>query len=110
MNIEQKENYILISQKEVNFDDFLSFFKEKHQNLTENNIFVQLFESINITEEKILLFLDYAEMHEQNGTSFVVICSSVNVDKFPETFNVVPTLVEAEDVLEMEEIERDLGF
>jgi hypothetical protein len=34
----------------------------------------------------------------------------VNVDDFPETFNIVPTLVEAEDVIEMENIQRDLGF
>ena len=31
-------------------------------------------------------------------------------DKIPDELNVVPTLIEAEDLLEMEAIERDLGF
>ena len=35
---------------------------------------------------------------------------NVDADDFPETFNIVPTLQEAKDVLEMEEIERELGF
>ena len=32
------------------------------------------------------------------------------MDDFPDNFNIVPTLQEAEDVIEMENIERDLGF
>jgi hypothetical protein len=32
------------------------------------------------------------------------------MDDFPENFNIVPTLTEAEDVLEMESMERELGF
>ena len=42
--------------------------------------------------------------------SFVVIKSGINIDDFPESVNIVPTLQEAEDILEMEAIERDLGF
>ena len=42
--------------------------------------------------------------------SFVVICNGIDIDDVPDEINVVPTLQEAEDVLEMEAIERDLGF
>ena len=42
--------------------------------------------------------------------SFVVVGSGFNIDIFPEKLNVVPTIKEAEDVIEMEEIQRDLGF
>lgn len=32
------------------------------------------------------------------------------MDDFPENFNIVPTLIEAVDILEMEAMERELGF
>ena len=110
MNIEQKENYTLISSEKSNFIDFLSFFEEKHVNLEKNHLIIQLSENLNITEDAFFVFLKYAEKHQQNGTSFAVIYNNIDVDKFPEWFNIVPTLVEAEDVLEMEAIQRDLGF
>ena len=32
------------------------------------------------------------------------------MDDYPEDFNIVPTLIEAEDIIEMENMERELGF
>lgn len=110
MNIEQKENYILLSTRSDDFSNFLSNFEEKHQKIEENHLFIQISESLNISENDISLFLKYAKLHQENGTTFVVICKDIDVDKLPEDFNIVPTLQEAEDVLEMEEIQRDLGF
>ena len=51
-----------------------------------------------------------AEDLNQKGMSFVTIKPSINIDDFPENINIVPTLQEAEDMIEMESIERDLGF
>ena len=41
------------------------------------------------------------------------ICSdklSIEIDDFPEELNIVPTLIEAEDIIDMENMERELGF
>ena len=40
----------------------------------------------------------------------MIVTNTVNPDDIPEELFVVPTLQEAEDIIEMEEIERDLGF
>lgn len=64
----------------------------------------------NSNIEELLLFLPIAEQKKKNGTSFVLLCSEVEIDKIPETLNIVPTMREALDILEMEAIERDLGF
>ncbi|MDH3323482.1 MAG: ribonuclease Z, partial [Flavobacteriaceae bacterium] len=42
--------------------------------------------------------------------SFVIVSDKVNLDGIPDEIIVVPTMQEAYDVIEMEEIERDLGF
>jgi len=47
---------------------------------------------------------------KENGTSFVMVYNTINIDDFPENFNIVPTLIEAEDIIEMEAMERELGF
>jgi hypothetical protein len=39
-----------------------------------------------------------------------VVNSALDPDIIPDEIMVVPTLLEAQDVIEMEEIERDLGF
>lgn len=110
MQITHKNDYTLLTSDETTFDDFLKNFKEKHSTLEEKHVIIQLSDNLNIVEKNILLFLDYSAKHTAIGTTFVVICKNVDIDAFPENFNVVPTLQEAEDVLEMENIERDLGF
>ena len=47
---------------------------------------------------------------ESDSYSRVLVVSPDQLDAFPDQFNVVPTLDEARDFIEMERIERDLGF
>lgn len=47
---------------------------------------------------------------KQKDFSRVLVVNSSAMGLFPEGCNVVPTLQEAEDLIEMERIERDLGF
>ena len=46
---------------------------------------------------------------DQNKT-FVNVSEGINLDDIPEEMVVVPTLQEAQDIIEIENIERDLGF
>ncbi|WP_440067241.1 hypothetical protein [Tenacibaculum discolor] len=110
MNIVDKTDYTLITSDEKTFSSFLENFDNKYVNLTGKNLIIVISEEFNAPNKNILLFLRYAEQHQNNGTSFVVVSKDVTIDDFPDTFNIVPTLVEAEDVIEMENIQRDLGF
>jgi len=110
MKISKKNTYTFISSTENSFSNFITAFKTENLNSIENHIIVELSENLNTTLSDLSLFLDIAENHRSNGMSFVVICNGIDIDDVPDEINVVPTLHEAEDVLEMEEIERDLGF
>ena len=110
MKFEQKQDYVLFTSESESFYDFYDFFTANHKTFTQNSVFIYLSSKLNLQTSDISLFLQYADLHQKNGTTFVVIYQNVDVDSFPETFNIVPTLVEAEDVLEMENIQRDLGF
>jgi len=60
--------------------------------------------------EELLLFLELSNEHRKGKKSFVIANDAINIEKVPEELIIVPTLMEAGDVIQMEEVERDLGF
>jgi len=66
------------------------------------------FENLQLLE--LIKLSEISTSHRKNKHSFVIVSKSIAVDAIPEAMIVVPTLQEAIDVLEMEAIERDLGF
>jgi len=110
MKVEKKESYTSITSDENSFTEFHHSFlieEKKHQ---KENLIVSISSYYNATIKQFSLFLDITEEKRKNGTSFVIVNAEVDVDDFPDNFNIVPTLQEAEDVIEMEAIERELGF
>ena len=108
MKIEEKSNYILISDsidKNANFEEIEASIKHaKNQN-------VVLQASINdLNNGNINTLISISYEKKANGTSFVIVSKEISVDTIPESLNVVPTITEAEDIIEMENIERELGF
>ncbi len=110
MIITRKNNYFLIDVNENSFNDFFVNFEKKYAEIDTNNIIINFLSNFSLDKSNILLFSHYINQRQENNKSFIVVIKDVEVDDFPETFNIVPTLQEAEDVLEMEEIQRDLGF
>ena len=110
MQIKEATNYTLISSDEDSFKEFQKSVFKKINDFDKNHLIIQISEELSIDKKDFLLFLKIAEQKKENGTSFVVLNSSVNADDFAENLNIVPTLQEAEDILEMENIERELGF
>jgi hypothetical protein len=110
MQIEKKSNYRLLTSNTNSFIDFYNEFVSIEEETKKENIIIKISETINTTKEDLSLFLSVAKSKKENGTSFVIISRNVNIDDFPDTFNIVPTIEEAEDIIEMEAIERELGF
>ena len=50
------------------------------------------------------------KQHKKGKKSFVIVTSDFDYNAVPDKLTVVPSLLEAHDIIEMEEIERDLGF
>lgn len=110
MNIKKKKKYTLISSDENSFSDFYTLFLAHKNDFDKEHLVLLISDDLKVSNEDFLRFLDISEEKKENGTSFVIVNSNINIDDFPENFNIVPTLQEAEDVLEMEAIERELGF
>lgn len=110
MLITKRKKYTLISSDEKSFSDFFSSFLSKKNDFEHEHLVVLISDTIIASDKDLMLFLDFSKKKKENGTSFVIVNSSINIDDFPESFNIVPTIIEAEDILDMEEIERALDF
>jgi len=110
MKIEKQETFTLVTSDESSFSEFYNSFLIKEKELTKEHIIVRISNNFNTSIKDFLLFLRIAEEKKENGTSFVIISNNINIDDLPENINITPTLQEAKDVLEMENMERELGF
>lgn len=110
MIITQKPTYTHLISERNSFDLFFEEFKTKFTQLSQNHIIISISSTLKLKETDIFVFLKYSELQQQNGMTFAIVYPNVDVDQCPESLIIVPTLKEAEDVLEMENIERDLGF
>ncbi len=89
------------------------FFKEfidNYTNFKDENLILDFSDNPNIGLKEILLFSQICDKHKKNGKSFVFLSKVEQIDDFPNNIIAVRTQQEAEDVIELEEIERDLGI
>ena len=117
MEINQTENHIVVRPNLENggklittIADFYKDFDENYGNLKHINLILDFSSNKNISAKEISLFSDKSIEHKSNNKSFVIVCTDVKQDDLSDTLVVVPTLKEAEDVIEIEDIERDLGI
>ncbi|MDO1511723.1 ribonuclease Z [Maribacter confluentis] len=110
MVFNNEESLIIISQENISIDIFLQNLEKEYSKLKNDNLVVDLLGFSKFTPYNVLSFLEISKKHKKNGKSFVLVSGKVSYDDVPEEINLVPTLQEARDIVEMEEIERDLGI
>lgn len=109
MKVTRKENYLLIENESDSLTEFTSELTRQHAEFNENLV-VDLSKYKDLDQSSFLGFLEISNLHRKENKSFVLVNNSVGIDDLPEELIVVPTLQEAEDMIQMDEIQRDLGF
>lgn len=110
MIIEQNENLAIITQENASVIELVKKIESLYPKFKNNNIIVNLNTIKQVSLEEIIEFLRVSNQHRASKHSFVIVNEGINTDKTPEEILIVPTLQEAHDIIEMEDIERDLGF
>ncbi|MEG9328249.1 ribonuclease Z [Salinimicrobium catena] len=110
MTITEKDNYKIFRDEKDDVKDFASYLERVHDDYRDDNVVVDILKYGNLELDELLAFLELSNNHRKNKRSFVIVNDTINIDRVPEELMVVPTLQEAEDIIQMEEIERDLGF
>ncbi len=111
MKIENHPNFVVLEDEKDDLTDFASFIETQIPSKYKGqNVVLNLMKYENLELPQLLLFLKVSNLHRKSKHSFVIVNDAIDVDEVPYEMIVVPTLQEAQDIIEMEEIERDLGF
>lgn len=103
-------NITIISQEDISFVGFIKNLNDAYSKIKNNHIIVNLFSFNEVSASDIMEFLEISNKHRSSNKSFVLVTDKVTYDDAPEEICVVPTIQEAKDIIEMEDIERDLGI
>lgn len=109
MKIVEKELYTIIEDEKDDVKKFASFLKgDGYKDIEDKNLVVDILKYGTLKLPELLAFLPVSNQHRAKNHSFVLVNDTIMIDDVPPELIVVPTLKEAKDVIQMEEIERDL--
>lgn len=111
MIINTSKTFTVLKDQKDGIEDFTAFLTHiVPTRFKDQNLIIDLLSYTNLSLEQLLMFMELSNQHRISKHSFVIVNNALDPDVLPYEIMVVPTLLEAQDVIEMEEIERDLGF
>ena len=110
MKVTAKGHSTIIKDSKDDLGAFVAKLTSEINTFKTQNLLIDLHHYGTIAVKDVLLLQPISKSHKRNKKSFVVVVSATDFNAFPDNFTVVPSVLEAHDIIEMEEIERDLGF
>ncbi|WP_142786226.1 ribonuclease Z [Changchengzhania lutea] len=110
MIIDQHDNISIITQEKATIIKLVKKIRALYPKFKNDNIIVSLTTLDQLGLSDIIEFLELSNTHRAAKQSFVIVTDQVNFDNMPNEIMIVPTIEEAHDIIEMEDMERDLGF
>ena len=110
MIFDREGNTSIITQERASVTELANKLKILYNRFKNDNIIVNLTSFRPLIIQDVIEFLQISNQHRNAKHSFVLVTDKINIDDIPDELVIVPTLTEAYDIIEMEEMERDLGF
>jgi hypothetical protein len=110
MKVDQKGHTICIKDTQGELVSFLMKVTHEYKSFESKNLIIDVSAHKNLSVNEMNSFKSLSKIHKKNKKSFVIVTSEVDYNAVSDQLSVVRSLQEAYDIIEMEEIERDLGF
>ncbi len=110
MKVDQKGHTVCIKDTQGDLVSFLMKITHEYKSFEKYNIIIDISLHRSLSVKEINTFLPLSKLHKKSKKSFVIVVSDTDINSISHNLTVVPTTLEAHDIIEMEEIERDLGF
>lgn len=110
MKFELKDQNILIYQDKQLSSEFFAAYDLRYPEFQSYNIIFFPEKTQALTLDFSNALLQHIKVHQAQKKSFVVVSTHWTNNELPEEIVLVPTLQEAIDLIEMDEMQRDLGF
>ena len=110
MIFDKDGNISIITQEKASIVELVKKLQIIYSRFKNDNIIINLTTLKPLSVEDLIEFLQISNQHRKAKQSFVIVTDKIHNDHTPDELIIVPTVQEAYDIIEMEEIERDLGF
>lgn len=110
MKVEQRGHTTIIKNTDGNSADFQVKIVHEYNSFKLQNLILDLSHDKSLTMKDIKSFIDLTKEHKKGKKSLILVTDNVDFNAVPTSVTVVPSILEAHDIIEMEEIERDMGF
>lgn len=110
MKVDRKGHTTVIKETKGDIQLFMNNLTNVFHDFKNDNLIVDVSHDNKVTLVDLLKFKDLVKQHKKAKKSFVIVAENIDFNDVPEDIHIVPSVLEAHDIIEMEEIERDLGF
>ena len=110
MKVEQKGHTTVLKHTQNDVQAFAEKITNQYHEFQTQNLILDLSQTKEVSNACLLYFRDFSKKHTKAKKSVIIVTDKVNFDKVTDYLSVVPSVLEAHDMIEMDEIERDLGF
>ncbi|NMH28810.1 ribonuclease Z [Flavobacterium silvaticum] len=109
MKVETHNNTCIIRDNQSDLTNFLMKLTHEFKTFEKYHVIIDVSSHGRITVKQANSFLPLSNSHRKTKKSFVVV-TDTDFNATSAKLALVPTIQEAHDVIELEEIERDLGI
>jgi len=110
MKVDQKGHTVCIKDTQGDLVSFLMKVTHEYKTFQKHNIVIDIRMHKDLSVKEINSFMPLSKIHKKAKKSFIIVTSDLDHNAISDKLAVVRSLLEAHDIIEMEEIERDLGF
>ena len=110
MKVDQKGHTTTIKDTQNNVEAFVGKIMNEYHVFQNQNLILDVSHNKTLTIADLVHFKELVKTHTKAKKSMIIVCDAIDFNKVPTYLNVVPSVLEAHDMIEMDEIERDLGF
>ncbi|MBU3681735.1 MAG: ribonuclease Z [Flavobacterium sp.] len=110
MKVEHQKHSVIIKDTQGNLESFVEKLLHEYKIFEKENIILDLTQYSDLTLKQLNLFLAISKTHKAAKKSFVLVAKDIDFNLISDKLTIVPSHLEAHDLIELDEIERDLGF
>lgn len=108
MKITEKENYSILEDDKDNVEGFSNYLENHaYPQFKNKNVVIDLLKYKKLTLKELLTFLQLSNKHRKQNKSFIIVNDTININEIPDELAVVPTLKEADDYIQLDELQRE---
>ncbi|WP_269225096.1 ribonuclease Z [Flavobacterium eburneipallidum] len=110
MKVDKKGHTTSIKDTQGDLVSFLDKITHEYKTFEKQNLIIDIQAYKTLSVKEVNSFLPLSKTHKKSKKSFVIVTQEIDFNAISDKLAVVRSLQEAHDIIEMDEIERDLGF